>query len=126
MTQVKGIGGVFFRSADSKAQNEWYQKHLGVPVTEYGCAVFPRREHGNPEKEQSTVWSAFPPDTDYFEDERQQFMINFIVDSLDQALGDLRQHGVKVIEKIDESEFGRFGWCVDPEGNRVELWEPPK
>jgi predicted enzyme related to lactoylglutathione lyase len=126
MTKVKGIGGVFFRSADCKAQNEWYQEHLGVPVTEHGCAIFPWREHGNPEREQSTVWSAFPKDTDYFENEKQQFMINYIVESLDQALADLKRSGVKVVDDIQESEFGRFGWCVDPEGNRIELWEPPK
>lgn len=126
MTKVKGIGGVFFRAADHKALNEWYKTHLGVPVTEDGCAVFQWREHQNPMKMQSTVWAAFPKDSDYFVNDRQQYMLNFIVDSLDETLARLKGEGVAVEEDIEESEYGRFGYVTDPEGNRIELWEPPK
>lgn len=126
MTKVKGIGGVFFRGADSQAQNEWYQRHLGVPVTEEGCAIFRWREHGDPSKEQKTIWSVFPSDTDYFGNAEQQFMVNYIVESLDAVLAELKKDGVRIAERVEESEFGRFAWCFDPEGNRIELWEPPK
>jgi catechol 2,3-dioxygenase-like lactoylglutathione lyase family enzyme len=126
MLKVKGIGGVFFRATDFKAMNEWYEKHLGLPVTEDGCAVFKWREHGNPLREQSTVWSAFPMDTSYFVKQDQQFMINYIVDSLDDFIAQLKSQGLEVDDQIEESEFGRFGWVYDPEGNRIELWEPPK
>ncbi len=125
MPGVKGIGGVFFRSGNPEAQCEWYRKHLGVPVNE-GCAVFRWREHEAPSMERSTIWSAFPKDTGYFGDSGQKFMINYIVDSLPDILAELRRGGVRVEEKVEESEFGRFGWCYDPEGNRIELWEPPR
>lgn len=125
MSRIRGIGGVFFRSRDPEAQGEWYRKHLGVPVGE-GCAVFRWREHGDPSRERSTIWSPFPKDTDYFGDGGQELMINYIVDSLEDTLAELRQDGVRVEEHVEESEFGRFGWCYDPEGNRIELWEPPR
>lgn len=126
MVRMKGIGGVFFRALDPAAMNEWYSRHLGVPVSEGGCAVLKWRDHEAPDRERYTVWSAFPEDTDYFGRREQSFMVNYIVESLDEALADLRASGVRVAEETETSEFGRFGWCYDLEGNRVELWEPPK
>lgn len=126
MNRVKGIGGIFFRASDHESTREWYKKHLGIPVTEDGCAVFKWRDPDNPEKEQATIWSTFPEDTEYFAHKDQRFMVNYIVESLDEVLGQLRSEGVKVDEKIVESEFGKFGWLYDPDGNKIELWEPPR
>jgi predicted enzyme related to lactoylglutathione lyase len=123
MKRVTGIGGVFFKANDPKTLQEWYARHLGVPVGEHGFATFPWRELDG--KEAMTVWSAFPRDTRHFGDGPQTFMLNYRVDDLDAVLAALAAEGVTV-EKREDGEFGRFGWIVDPEGNRVELWEPPK
>jgi predicted enzyme related to lactoylglutathione lyase len=126
MERVKGIGGVFFRAEDPERQSQWYLEHLGVPVTQAGCAVFKWREDGDPSQGQSTIWSVFPKDTEYLGEARQSFMVSYVVESLEDMLSQLRDGGVRVEEKVEDSEFGRFGWCYDPEGNRIELWEPPK
>ena len=116
MERVTGIGGVFFRSADSRALGAWYKQHLGVPVDEAGHAIFP--------ESRNTVWSPFKGDTDYWPAEKQ-WMVNFTVDDLDAMLAQLRDAGAQVDEKIEVLDgIGRFGWAVDPEGNRFELWEP--
>jgi predicted enzyme related to lactoylglutathione lyase len=120
MERVKGIGGIFFKANDPKGLSEWYAKHLGVPVEPYGGASF--RESG----EATTIWSPFPADTTYFAPSKSPFMINFRVESLDRMLAQLRAAGVEVDPKTDASEYGKFGWFLDPEGNRVELWEPPR
>jgi predicted enzyme related to lactoylglutathione lyase len=117
MERVRGIGGIFFKANDPKALAEWYGKHLGVPVEPYGGATFNGAG--------TTIWSPFPADTKYFAPSTSPFMINFRVESLDRMLAQLRAAGVEVDEKTDESEYGKFGWFIDPEGNRVELWEPP-
>ena len=123
MARVTGVGGVFFRARDPKGLAAWYREHLGLPIGEgedHAVLLWaddPRGSGG------ATVWSAFPNDTEYFAAERQ-FMINLRVDDLDGLLTNLRDAGMNVDEKVDEIEYGRFGWFVDPEGNRVELWEP--
>lgn len=121
MERVRGIGGIFFKANDPKALAEWYQKHLGVPVEAYGGATF--RE---PAGEATTIWSPFPADTTYFAPSKSPFMINFRVESLERMLAQLRAAGVEIDPKTDDSEYGKFGWIIDPEGNRVELWEPPR
>jgi predicted enzyme related to lactoylglutathione lyase len=118
MERVQGIGGVFFRTRDPEALGAWYREHLGVPVEEGNYAVF-----GG---EGQTVWSAFAGDTDYFGPSGQQFMLNFRVEDLDAMLRQLRAAGVAVDERVEDSELGRFGWFTDPDGNRVELWQPPE
>jgi predicted enzyme related to lactoylglutathione lyase len=127
MRRVTGIGGIFFKANDPKKLGAWYKKHLGLNVEEYGGVTF--REGASldqqPKREAYTVWSPFAADTDYFAASEKPFMINFRVTDLDSLLADLRNAGVPVDEKIEESEFGRFGWVTDPEGNRVELWELP-
>lgn len=116
MERVVGIGGVFFRAHDPDALRSWYAERLGIDLQDFGGALF---EGGQ------TVWSIFAGDTDYFGPSGQQSMLNYRVGDLDAMLEQLREAGVAVEEKIEESEFGRFGWATDPDGNRFELWEPP-
>jgi predicted enzyme related to lactoylglutathione lyase len=108
----------FFKAQDPAKLAGWYQEHLGVPAGEYG-ADFHWREKDHPEKTGRTIWSLFPADTDYF---KSPVMINYRVADLDKMLEQLRQAGVTV-EKVEDSDYGRFAWVIDPEGNRVELWE---
>jgi predicted enzyme related to lactoylglutathione lyase len=121
MERVLGIGGVFFKARDPKKLAAWYRETLGVPV-EMGETYAPifSREGGEP-----TVWSAFAVDTDYFGPGEPQLMINYRVRDLDAMLAQLRSAGVPVVDRIEDSGFGRFGWATDPEGNRFELWQPP-
>jgi predicted enzyme related to lactoylglutathione lyase len=118
MAKVTGIGGVFQRgrSADLGA---WYAQHLGIELADYGAATFPWTDGG------STTWAVFDEGTDYFGRPDQAFMVNFRVDDLHGLLAQLREAGVDVVDDVQESELGRFGWVVDPEGTRIELWEPP-
>src|SRR3954469_19127511 len=125
MNRVTGIGGIFFKADDPAKLQDWYATHLQLPMEQWGGAVFKWREYGDPKREGYTVWSAFERGTDYFEPSKKPFMINFRVDNLDEVLEQLRAEGVTVDEKRDESEFGKFGWVMDPEGNRIELWQPP-
>ena len=105
MKRVTGIGGIFFKSADPKSLGVWYRDHLGLDVTDWGGAIF---EWGGPESPPGmTIWSPFAQDTDYMEPSSASFMINVRID------------------KTETSEQGKFGWVIDPEGNKVELWQPP-
>jgi predicted enzyme related to lactoylglutathione lyase len=115
--QVAGIGGVFFRARDPDALRAWYARHLGIAMEDFGT-VFTAADGDQ------TVWAPFAADTDYFGRPEQQLMVNFRVRDLDAMLAQLRDAGVEVDEKVHEMEFGRFGWAVDPEENRFELWEP--
>jgi predicted enzyme related to lactoylglutathione lyase len=114
MERVSGIGGVFFRARDPDALLAWYAEHLGVPLQD-GYVIFP--------ESRNTVWSPFAAGTDYWPAEKQG-MVNFTVRDLDAMLAQLREAGIEVDDRIEELEFGRFGWATDPEGNRFELWEP--
>jgi len=124
MKRVRGIGGIFFRSGDPEAMREWYKENLGVPADQYG-AVFPWRDKDDPERYGHTVWSPFDEDTEYFDPSQSDFMINFIVDDLDGILEQLRSAGVEIVGEPQDFEYGRFGWALDPDGNKIELWEPP-
>ncbi|MBS2030162.1 MAG: VOC family protein [Deltaproteobacteria bacterium] len=119
MERVQGIGGVFFKCRRPEQLQRWYEKHLGVPLHN-GYVLFSAKA-----KDQ-TLWAPFPAKTDYFKPSRAPFIINFRVNNLDRMLAQLRKAKCKVDAKVEASEFGRFGWVMDPEGNRVELWEPPK
>lgn len=125
MKRVTGIGGVFFTSKDPKALGEWYQKHLGISLEPWGGAVFRWQSEDNPQGVGTTVWSPFAENTSYFGGGGAQFMLNFRVADLRALLGQLRAEGCLVDDKVDESELGLFGWITDPEGRRVELWQPP-
>lgn len=125
MAKVTGIGGIFFKAKEPEALRRWYQEHLGIPMDPEGeWWSFTWRDRDEPGRIGRTVWAAFPEDTSYFEPSRSSFMFNFRVDDLDAALAELRAAGVEVLEQIEEYEYGRFGWILDPEGNKIELWEP--
>lgn len=125
MKRVTGIGGIFFKADDPKKLRDWYAKHLAIPIEEWGGVAFKWREQEDPKREGYTVWSPFEKDTDYFTPSKKPFMINFRVENLDAVLDQLQSEGVTVDSKREESELGKFGWIMDPEGNRIELWQPP-
>jgi predicted enzyme related to lactoylglutathione lyase len=124
MERVTGIGGVFFKARDSQALGEWYRTHLGIDVQDWGGAAFSWGE-GSDEPKGVTIWTPFKGDTRYFEPSTASFMLNYRVRDLDAMLAQLRAAGVQVDDKVEDSEYGRFGWAMDPEGNRLELWQPP-
>lgn len=126
MKRVTGIGGIFFKAKDPKALSAWYQKHLGLDVQEWGGATFDWVTADNPTGTGTTAWNVFKEDTTYFAPSTASFMINFRVHDLQALLAALRAEGCQVDDKVDESEFGKFGWVQDPEGNRIELWQPPQ
>ena len=123
MKRVVGLGGIFFKSKDPKALYEWYRKHLGIE-SDAGGAMW--RDADHPELPGCNVFAIFPADTKYFAPSQSPFMLDFRVDNLDELLLALREEGVQVDPKVEPSDYGKFGWIIDPEGNRVELWEPPK
>ncbi len=121
MERVLGIGGIFFKARDPKTLAEWYRQHLGVPVgAEQTYAALTSAEAG-----EMTVWSTFPTDTTYFGPGPAPFMVNYRVRDLEAMLAQLRAAGAQVEERIENYDYGRFGWATDPEGNRFELWQPP-
>jgi catechol 2,3-dioxygenase-like lactoylglutathione lyase family enzyme len=124
MKRVTGIGGIFFKARDPKALGIWYRDHLGLDVGDWGGAIF---SWGGPDSQKGmTIWNAFKSDTTYFDPGTASFMFNFRVADLDVLLAALRTEGCNVEDRTEESEQGKFGWVIDPEGNKVELWEPPK
>jgi len=125
MKRVTGIGGVFFKSKDPKALGAWYKTHLGINQEEWGGTVFQWKGTDNPEGVGTTVWSPFAAETNYFAPSTAPFMINYRVEDLHALLAVLRAEGVQVDEKVEESEYGKFGWVMDPDGNKLELWQPP-
>jgi len=127
MARVTGIGGVFLRARDPKALSAWYVKNLGIVLAEYGGATFLWSDEV-PATTGMTTWSLFPEDTTNFgagnEKGVQQAMVNYRVDDLDELLKQLEAEGVTIDPKRDDYDFGKFAWIVDPEGNRIELWQP--
>jgi predicted enzyme related to lactoylglutathione lyase len=118
VAKVTGIGGVFLRARNPERMVEWYRRHLGVPMSDSGAITFHWVEA------ETTTFALFADDTDYFGEPGQRAMINLRVDDLPKLLTQLRDGGVEVLPQTEDSEFGSFGWCVDPEGNRIELWQP--
>ncbi len=126
LKRVTGFGGLFFKSKDPNALYEWYHKHLGIKrASEEEGVIFQWRDTAHPQKTGFTVFSIFPDDTDYFNPSPSAFMINFRVENLDALLAALREEGVWVDPKVEQYKYGKFGWIMDPDGNRIELWEPP-
>ncbi|MDP9025526.1 MAG: VOC family protein [Candidatus Eremiobacteraeota bacterium] len=125
MARIKGIGGVFFKAQNPRELSAWYKKHLDVPVGDDGTAMFAWRDAENAKEEHMTIWAPFPADTDYFEPTTSPFMVNYIVEDLDGVLEQLRAEGVWIDPKREDHDYGRFAWIRDPEGARIELWEPP-
>jgi predicted enzyme related to lactoylglutathione lyase len=123
MNRVTGIGGIFFKAKDPESLREWYRQHLGIKLEAWGGSVmFTNIGEKNPGYQ---IWSVFPSEDEYFSPGKADFMINYRVDDLKALLAVLKEEGCEVDERIEESEQGLFGWVTDPEGNRIELWEPP-
>jgi len=121
MAKVLGVGGVFFKAEDPEKLGEWYREWLGVPVeAPYGANFMP----DSMPKAGLTVWAPFSATTDYFVPSKKQFMFNLIVDDLEGALEQVKEGGAEIVGEILEEDYGSFGWFVDPEGNKVELWVP--
>ena len=118
---VTGIGGVFFKAKDPKALAAWYRDVLGLPLQPWGGAVLRYDAPGHPS---AAAWSAFPASTAYFAPSISDFMIDYAVDDLDALLTRLRGKGVPIVKQSEADENGRFAWILDPEGNKIELWEP--
>ena len=126
MERVRGIGGIFFKAADKAALSAWYRDNLGIPLEEaWGGACLVWKDN-DPHGDAHTVWSPFSEDTTYFAPSTKDFMVNFRVNDLEAMLDQLRTNGCDVDDHVEASDYGKFGWVMDPEGNRIELWEPPE
>jgi len=125
MKRVTGIGGIFFKARDPAAQRSWYQRHLGIDVQPWGGTAFTWADGAGRPVAGTTVWSIAEAQSDQFAPGNASFMINYRVEDLHGLVRTLREEGCNVLEKIDESEYGKFAWVIDPEGNKVELWQPP-
>ena len=124
MAKVLGVGGIFFKSPDPAKLYAWYDKWLGIKAMEGAGAIFKPADMPTAGR---TVWSAFDAGTDYFGPSGQEFMFNLVVDNVEEALKQVREGGAEVVGgPEDYDDFGRFGWFVDPDGHKVELWEPAK
>ena len=124
MKRVTGIGGVFIKSRDPEALRAWYAKHLGVDVQAWGGAAFRWVDDDGVPVGGTTIWSV--GDGAHFAPSAAEFMVNYRVADLRGLLEALRAEGCEVLEAAEESEFGTFGWVIDPEGRKVELWQPPE
>jgi len=123
MKRVTGIGGIFFKCERPQEVLEWYHEHLGIsPVGE--CGIFEWVQKDSPGEIGHTAWGPFERETRYFRPSQKDFMINYRVENLEALIGQLREEGIEVVGEIEEYEYGKFGWIMDPEGNKIELWEP--
>lgn len=120
---VTGIGGVFVKSKDPKALAQWYREVLGLDVKSWGGAALPFDTPGHPPK---VSWTAFPQSGDYMSPSAREFMINFAVDDMDAIIARLTAKGVPILKRDDADAFGRFAWIQDPDGTKIELWQPKK
>ena len=118
MKRVTGIGGIFFKAKDAPALQAWYKRHLGIDVQPWGGAAFTGAG--------TTAWLIAPQESKQFAPSAAAFMVNYRVDDVHALVKALKAEGCNVLEKIDESEYGTFAWVMDPEGNKVELWQPPE
>jgi len=123
---VTGLGGVFFKTEDTEATQKWYEEHLGLGMVDSDTVGFWWRHDDDPDRRGHTVWGPFDMNSEHFGPGEAPFMFNYRVDDLDAILSRLRAEGIEVLDKREDSEFGRFGWIVDLDGHRVELWEPPE
>ncbi len=126
MKRVTGIGGVFFKAKDAPALRAWYQRHLGIDVQDWGGAAFSWCDSDGKATGGTTVWCVGTDSGDAYAPSKASFMVNYRVEDLHAVVGALREEGCDVLDKIEESEFGKFAWVMDPEGNKVELWQPPE
>lgn len=123
MKRVTGIGGIFFKCKSPEKMKEWYNRHLGLETDEYGTN-FEWRQGVDPSKKGFTQWSPFKEDTKYFSPSERDFMINYRVENLEELVEELKKEGVHIVDEIETYEYGKFVHILDPEGNKIELWEP--
>jgi predicted enzyme related to lactoylglutathione lyase len=126
MKRVTGIGGIFFKAHDAPALQAWYRRHLGIDVQAWGGTAFSWTGADGKPTGGSTVWAVGPQEGEQFAPSTASFMVNYRVDDLHALVQALKAEGCQVLDKIDESEYGKFAWVIDPEGNKVELWQPPE
>ena len=119
--RVTGIGGIFFKTKDPKTTKDWYNKHLGLNTDQWGSTFWWKDKEVN---DCSTQWSPMKEDTDYYEPSKKQFMINYRVENLEELLEELKKEGVEIVGEMQTFDYGKFGWIMDPDGNKIELWEP--
>jgi predicted enzyme related to lactoylglutathione lyase len=124
MKRVTGIGGIFFNAKDPAALRAWYARHLGIDVLPWGGAAFTWTDDAGKPTGGTTIWSISDAGDDHFA-AGKSFMLNYRVEDLAALLQALREEGCQVLDKTDDSDYGKFGWVIDPEGNKVELWQPP-
>ncbi|MBD8490763.1 VOC family protein [Echinicola sp. CAU 1574] len=123
MKKVTGIGGIFFKCQDPDKMKEWYAKNLGMNTDKYGT-TFEWRQSDHPDKKGFSQWSPFSDQTTYFQPSQKEFMINYRVENLEELLKELKKEGVTITDEIETYEYGKFIHIMDPEGNKIELWEP--
>jgi predicted enzyme related to lactoylglutathione lyase len=119
--RVTGIGGFFFKCENPNQIKDWYKNHLGIPTDQYGWTFWWKDKDGN---DCSTQWSPFESKTTYFNPSEKKFMMNFRVDDLEALLVVLKEEGVTIVGEMESYDYGKFSWILDPEGNKIELWEP--
>ena len=125
MKRVTGIGGIFFKAKDAPTLRAWYKRHLAIDVQDWGGTAFTWTDSDGKPTGGMTVWSVFPEASNHFAPSNAPFMVNYRVEDLDAVVTALKAEGCDVLGKIDDSEYGKFAWVIDPEGNKVELWQPP-
>jgi len=121
--RVTGVGGIFFKTKDPEQLRSWYSKHLGIKTDQYG-ASFKSRQWSAPEKSHYLQWSTFQDDTTYFQPSDKAYMINYRVEDLEWLVQELKKEGVTICDEIAVFDYGKFVHIMDPEGNKIELWEP--
>ncbi|RMH63590.1 MAG: VOC family protein [Calditrichaeota bacterium] len=122
--KVIGIGGIFFKSDQPEKLKKWYGEHLGLPIDEYGATFISTKENA-PNQPVHMQWSVFPADTDYMKPSAKEFMINYRVEHIEALVDSLKSAGVTIVDAIEEYPYGKFVHILDPDGNKIELWEPP-
>jgi predicted enzyme related to lactoylglutathione lyase len=125
MTRVTGIGGIFFKAKNPTAMRAWYQRHLAIDVQEWGGAAFAWADSDGKPVGGMTVWSIAPEESNQFAPSSAAFMVNYRVEDLQAVVAALKAEGCNVLDDSSDSEYGKFAWVIDPEGNKVELWQPP-
>ena len=125
MKRVTGVGGIFFKAKDAPSLQAWYKQHLGIDVQPWGGTAFDWTDAEGKPVAGTTAWSIDPQESNHFAPSSAPFMVNYRVENLHALVKALKEEGCNVLENIDDSEYGLFGWVIDPEGNKVELWQPP-